>query len=649
MKLSVVIVNYNVKFFLEQCLISVLKAIDSINSEIIVVDNNSIDGSVKMLKDRFPQVQIIENKDNLGFSRANNQAIQICKGEYILLLNPDTLLEDDTLKKVITFADSKPDAGGIGVKMIDGKGRFLPESKRSLPTPEVAFYKIFGLARLFPHSRKFGKYHLTYLPSDKIHEVDVLSGAFMLLRKTVIEKIGMLDDRFFMYGEDIDLSYRITKAGFKNYYYPETRIIHYKGESTKKSSVNYVFVFYKAMIIFAKKHFSQKNARLFANLINTAIYFRATIAIINRFIKNIFLPVIDFAIMFTGILLIKNFWVQTMFYTDFEYYPTIYVTIVVPLYIFIWLISVFLTGGYEKPVNLYKIFQGISIGTIVILVIYALLPETLRFSRALILLGAIWSMISVLVLRLLLSLTKFKTFRIGSKSLRIAIVGSKTESERISLLLNQFSKNPEFMGFINSDNSNSDNNIGRFEQLKEIVDIYKINELIFCAKDIPYEKIIDKMSELKNTDINFKIVPPESIFIVGSNSIESSDTFWAININSITKNVNRRKKYTLDFVLASIFMITLPLWVIFVKKKKNFIGNIIKVIILKKTWVGYSKYNTNKSLPFLREGVLCPEDFFTKINLTTDLIEKINLMYARDYKVRNDIAIILKNIKKLGN
>ncbi|HJN06291.1 MAG TPA: glycosyltransferase family 2 protein, partial [Bacteroidales bacterium] len=256
MKLSVVIVNYNVEYFLDQCLSSVKIAMENIDGEVIVVDNNSIDGSNNMVKNKYPDVNLIANKKNVGFSVANNQGIKRSKGEYILLLNPDTVVEHNTFEKVISFMEGHPDAGALGVKMVDGSGNFLPESKRGLPTPSTAFYKMFGLSSLFPRSKRFARYHLGHLDNDQIHKVEILPGAFMLLRKSVLDKIGLLDESFFMYGEDIDLSYRIIKAGYYNYYYPETRIIHYKGESTKKGSVNYVLVFYNAMVIFAKKHFT---------------------------------------------------------------------------------------------------------------------------------------------------------------------------------------------------------------------------------------------------------------------------------------------------------------------------------------------------------------------------------------------------------
>jgi GT2 family glycosyltransferase len=274
-ELSVIIVNYNVAYFLEQCLNSCLKAAEHADIEILVIDNNSVDGSEDMMREKFPDIPYIMNKENLGFSKANNQGMKMAKGRYVVLLNPDTVVEELTFRKTIDFMDAQPEAGGLGVRMLDGRGKFLPESKRGLPTPSVAFYKIFGLSAIFPKSKTFGKYHLGYLDEFQTHEVEILSGAFMLMRKSVLDEIGLLDEAFFMYGEDIDLSYRIVLAGYKNYYFPETRIIHYKGESTKKSSVNYVFVFYRAMVIFANKHFSQKNAKLFSVLINLAIYFRA--------------------------------------------------------------------------------------------------------------------------------------------------------------------------------------------------------------------------------------------------------------------------------------------------------------------------------------------------------------------------------------
>lgn len=253
-RLSIVIVNYNVKYFLEQCLRSVRAAVAGLDAEIFVVDNNSTDGSVDYLQPLFPEVTFIANKDNPGFAKANNQAIRQAKGEYILLLNPDTVVDEESLRTLWFFMDEHPEAGGVGVKMINGNGEFLPESKRSFPTPWVSFCKLFGLSKLFPGSRTFARYSLPYLNPDKQHKVDVLAGAFMFLRHEALDKVGLLDESFFMYGEDIDLSYRIKMGGYSNYYLP-VRLLHYKGESTKHSDIRYIKAFYGAMLIFYKKYY----------------------------------------------------------------------------------------------------------------------------------------------------------------------------------------------------------------------------------------------------------------------------------------------------------------------------------------------------------------------------------------------------------
>lgn len=261
MKLSIVIVNYNVRSYLEQCLYSIEKSMSGISGEVIVVDNNSTDDSVEYLRPKFPWVNYVENKYNAGFSRANNQAIKMARGEYVLLLNPDTFIGEDTIGKCLEFMDANPQAGMCGVRMLRLDGSFAPESRRGVPTPFTAFSKMSGLCSLFPKSRVFGRYYMQYLDNKEVNEIDIVSGAFMFIRKSILSDIGLLDETFFMYGEDIDISYRSLLAGYKNYYIP-TSILHYKGESTKKSSVAYVNVFHKAMIIFFRKHFSRNNILL---------------------------------------------------------------------------------------------------------------------------------------------------------------------------------------------------------------------------------------------------------------------------------------------------------------------------------------------------------------------------------------------------
>ena len=369
MKLAVIIVNYNVKHFLKQCLESVFGSTNLHEIEVYVVDNDSKDDSLEMVKTSFPGVKIIANKENVGFSTANNQAIKATKAKYALLLNPDTIVETTTFEKVIKFMDENPDAGGLGVKMIDGNGNFLPESKRGLPTPKVAFYKIFGFSKIFPKSKKFGKYHLGYLSENEIHKVDVLSGAFMLLRKETLDKIGLLDEDFFMYGEDIDLSYRITLGDYENYYFPHSTIIHYKGESTKKSSVNYVYVFYNAMAIFAKKHFGSSKANSFSFLIKIAIFLRATLAIFQRFFKTIFLPAIDFSTLFFGLHFVKRFiQAENSVFHQHGFFHISFAVISL-----ITILFIYFSGGYDKPLKLQKVIKGVFFSSLFISTIYLMM------------------------------------------------------------------------------------------------------------------------------------------------------------------------------------------------------------------------------------------------------------------------------------
>ncbi len=253
MKLSIIIVNYNVKYFLEQCLCSVERAIAGIDAEVIVAGNDSQDGSEEYIVPRFPNVKWIANKENLGFSRANNIAFTHAKGEYVLMLNPDTIVTREAIDKCLCFMDENPGAGAVGVKMINKDGKFALESRRGIVTPWVSICKAAGLNKRFPKSRLFGHYYMSYLPEDEINEIEMVSGAFMFLRRSKLDEIGFLDEKFFMYWEDSDLSYRILKSGAKNYYLPNP-ILHYKGESSVKSILKYRYWLYFSLLIFFKKH-----------------------------------------------------------------------------------------------------------------------------------------------------------------------------------------------------------------------------------------------------------------------------------------------------------------------------------------------------------------------------------------------------------
>ena len=301
MKLSVIIVNYNVQHYLMQCLDSVCRATNDMEAEVWVVDNASTDDSVTAVRDAFPTIHVIANTENVGFARANNMAIRRAQGEYVLLLNPDTIVGEEVLRGCTQFLDEHPEAGAVGVRMTNRDGTFAPESRRGLPTPATSFYKMCGLARLFPHSRRFGRYHMRYLDEDKPAEIDVISGAFMMLRRTALDAAGLLDEDYFMYGEDIDLSYRIQLAGWQNWYVP-LRILHYKGESTQKTSYRYVHNFYAAMLIFFRKHFAKRH-RLVTLVIWPAVAVMATLEMLVRKVSATFynlLPQHKETLLFTG-------------------------------------------------------------------------------------------------------------------------------------------------------------------------------------------------------------------------------------------------------------------------------------------------------------------------------------------------------------
>ena len=646
MKLSIVIVNYNVKYFLEQCLYAATKAASKVGSEIIVVDNDSVDGSCQMVAEKFPMVTLIANKVNVGFSKANNQAIRIAEGEYILLLNPDTVVEEDSFIKIVGFMDKTPDAGGLGVKMIDGKGRFLPESKRGLPTPEIAFWKMFGFSSLFPRSKRFGRYHLGYLDKDQIHEVDVLAGAFMLLRRQTLDKVGLLDEDYFMYGEDIDLSYRITKGGYKNYYFPQTTIIHYKGESTKKGSINYVKVFYNAMIIFAEKHFSKGNARQYAILINLAIYFRALLSLTGRFLKSVMLPLADAFFIYLGFAILLPNWEAYKF--ERGYYPPEYLHVAVPIYILIWVGCIWLTGGYRKSIRLGRIFKGVLWGTISILVFYSLIDESMRYSRAMLLLGSAWAFLALPAYRYLLYKLPIAALELDlDKQKRIAVVAAIDESKRISELIANSGLKIDTVGFVSPDHSiHQQFYLGNIHQLSEIIRINKIDELIFSSGDIPSQEIIRIMLDLSDLNIDYKIAPPESLSIIGSNSISTAGDLYIVHINSIAKENNKQNKRALDLVISALLLTFSPGLIWFTLSKPAFFRSISEVLFGNKSWVGYCA-GTHNHLPPIRKGILSPASLFPD-TISEKKKDELNIVYAKDYKLMNDLEIVLKAWKNIG-
>ncbi|MEZ4791752.1 MAG: glycosyltransferase family 2 protein [Flavobacteriales bacterium] len=634
MKLSVIIVNYNVRAYLEQCLRTVFEAMKGIDGEVYVVDNLSTDGSVEMVREKFPDVVLIANTENVGFSRANNQAIRLSTAEYVLLLNPDTVVGEDVFRKVIAFMDAHPKAGGLGVKMIDGTGTFLPESKRGLPTPAVAFYKIIGLTRLFPHSETFGRYHLGHLPEDGTAPIEILSGACMFLRKETLDKVGLLDESFFMYGEDIDLSYRITLGGYENWYFPEARIIHYKGESTKKSSVNYVFVFYNAMAIFAQKHFTRRRTDIFSLLINGSIYLSAAGAIITRFLKRALLPMLDLTLMF-GLAWSFSKWIGNGVGARGPLGLGIVVATMVVL--------MALTGAYDRPVRLLNVAKGLVLWLLFFTVRRAVagMPGAWQVDLGAVLLLSL----APLTARIVMHLLRFKGYSLRNLDLkRVLAIGGPEETGHALALLWQTHfglGRQRQMSLEESDAPDASDGIRKRIRKNDI------DEVVFCAHDLRWARIIELIEQLRSTKVIFKIAQPGREFIIGPNSIESLNDLFIMGRYAVNSSAGRRRKRLLDLGLVLAFTLAMPLVLLVVKDRAGFLRNWWAVLRRRKSWVGYGPdMDGPLKLPAIRTGILDPTGGEGPQDALT--LHRTNITYAKDYKVWTDLRAVWSGLSRLG-
>jgi len=484
--------------------------------------------------------------------------------------------------------------------------------------------------------------------------VDVLAGAFMLLRRSVLDKTGLLDEAFFMYGEDIDLSYRIVQAGYKNFYFAGTTIIHYKGESTKKGSLNYVRTFYNAMIIFARKHFSGRQARLYIAMIYGAIYLRAGLTLVTNFFKKSALPLLDVALLFGGLIGLKYFWAR-YYYDNPGYYDPTFVWFNIPLYIAVWLGAVFFTGGYDERYNLRRLVRGLVIGTVVLSAIYGYLPLELRPSRAIVLLGAVWAVSSLVALRTFIHIFRTGNLAVGrSRPDNLVIVGSEAESERVRNLLGQAGVRKNYIGTVSPNQPSSVTNhqiLATLDRLDEVVQIFKIDEVIFCSRDVNSEEIMQWMTRL-GPGVDYKIVPRESISIIGSSSKDAAGELYTIEIRfNIAARLAQRNKRVFDLLLVvgcSLFVVPL---LFLVKNRVGFLKNIISVFSDKKSWVGYADHPspvTIHHLPKIRPGVLAPPDALPGRQLDSPTIQRLNFLYAKDYDVWRDLEIFWKGLQELG-
>jgi hypothetical protein len=473
----------------------------------------------------------------------------------------------------------------------------------------------------------------------------------MWLRRSVLDEIGLLDETFFMYGEDIDLSYRIIQAGYQNYYFPETSIIHYKGESTKKGSLNYVRAFYQAMIIFARKHFHGQKALVFVSMLQLAIYLRAGLTLLSNTWQRVRFPVLDAVLIYLGLVFLKSFWANYHFHNP-DYYADDILYVNFPLYVLIWTGSTYFNGGYDEPYQLRRLLRGLILGTLVLAAVYGFLDLAYRPSRALILLGAAWAMGVTMFVRVTDYFLRYRSFRLGyEQRRRLVIVGGPAEAEKALRLLQKAGVQYNYLGRVASDEADRDEEcLSTAAKLPEVVRIYRADELIFCSRDLSTQAIMRWMSEL-GPHVLYKILPEDSLSIIGSHSKHTPGELYTIDIEfRIAQPLHRRNKRLLDLGLAGFLFLTWPLQLLLVRRPVGLLQNCWRVLTGRLSWVAYAPTETAPQLlPELRPGVLSPETAFPSSLTDEATRQRLNLFYAKDYTLSSDLEIIWRGWRQLGN
>jgi len=584
--ISIIIVNYNVKELLEQSLISIRKASRGINVEIFVVDNASTDGSVEFIRTNFPEVHLIANRSNAGFAAANNQAIKHARGKYLLLLNPDTVVQEDTFDVILQFFSEEPECGMVGCKILNPDGTLQLACRRSFPTPWVGFTRIIGLSRIFPKSKIFGKYNLTYLDPDETYEVEAISGSFMFVRREVVEQVGFLDDAFFMYGEDLDWCYRIREAGWKIFYVPQTKIIHFKGESSKKADIDLTLMFYKAMELFVQKHYHSKYFYLPQWFLMAGIGARAGMTFLAKFF-NYISPIIIDLILLNISLVIANL----IRFKSLQHVHS-YLTVSM-IYSSIWLISIGVMGGYgTKKYSALRASTGVITGFILNASLTFFFNQY-AFSRAVVLISGSLNIVFIGGWRFI-----FKLFpRLGiiqprgtfGKTVlgrRTLVVGTSEGGQRvIEKLRSHVDGGYMISGLVtlDSDEIPSDVNgirlLGTVDKLDEVIRHEKIQEVIFSTDNVSYDRILEIMSRTRRKGINFKLVPRNMEVVIGKASIDRIGALPLVDIDyQFDRPLSIFAKRSIDILLSSLGLVLLSPLCLYIRLFKK--GRLIKKKIL---------------------------------------------------------------------
>ena len=655
MDLSIIIVNYNVKEFLQNLLHSIEKASSKILKEIIVIDNASDDGSPELIREKFPSVLLIRNNVNVGFGKAVNQGLTIAKGKYILFSNPDCIVSEDTLDKMISFFENNPECGLAGCKILNSDGSLQLACRRSFPGPWTSFTKVTGLSNLFPKSKIFARYNLTYLDENQTYEVDAVSGSFMMIRKDVYEKVGGFDERFFMYGEDLDLCYRVQQAGYKVFYIHNTQVIHYKGESTKRSNLDETKLFYDAMHLFVKKHLS--SFLIVEIILRIAIVFRKLFAFLGKRKLTLLTALADF-VFFNFSLFVAEKIYKSM--TDWVGFDTHAYFVIYTIPALIYLIVSFFSGVYKKDVvAVLRNFGAIFI-SFLILTSLTFFFKQYAFSRAVVLIAFILFLSITTFYRVLLKLIfKVGIKMDGSLNRRTLIIGTDEEAINIAKKIKtQKASVHSFIGLIGNTHSDTGKEIEGFKivgSINNIKNVYadkKINEVIFTAEELTYSGMMSIVSASKSNSIDFKIIGSDMNFVVGKSSVSMLDDIPLVEVNyNISSPSVRTLKLLFDYALSLTVLFSLYPFIYFLTKLtdkqtdfRKFVLSVPKVLSGKKSFVGPKESIMQGNVDLGKSGLTGL--WFIDDGSYSDS-EKLDFYYAKNQNIWLDLEILGKTLNKM--